>query len=189
MAIALLAKLRSLHTAAIQYPYIVLTRIIAISSHTYVSRTIRLEPALTYLSQYILDTLKKHQLDPKYTMSLGYDGASVMSGHCSGVQAQVQEVAPQAIYIHCNPHCLNLALLDSVEAVCDASEFFALLETLYVFLSTAKCRSIFQQQQKELHLDQQQWQLQRLSDTCWACWHGPVSALCYTYDDPLQHCQ
>ena len=38
--------------AAIQYLYIVLTppRIIAISSHTYVSRTIRLEPALTYLS-------------------------------------------------------------------------------------------------------------------------------------------
>ena len=37
MATALLAKLRSLHTAAIQYPYIVITlpRIIAISSHTY----------------------------------------------------------------------------------------------------------------------------------------------------------
>ena len=53
MAIALLAKLRSLQTAAIQYPYIVITlpRIIAISSHTYVSRTIRLEPALTYLSR------------------------------------------------------------------------------------------------------------------------------------------
>ena len=52
MAIALLAKLRSLHTAAIQYPYIVITlpRIIAISSHTYISRIIRLEPALTYLS-------------------------------------------------------------------------------------------------------------------------------------------
>ena len=50
MAIALLAKLRSLHMAAIQYPYIVLTlpRIIA---HTYVSRTIPLEPALTYLSR------------------------------------------------------------------------------------------------------------------------------------------
>ena len=53
MAIALLAKLRSLHTAAIQYPYIVITlpRIIAIALHTYVSPTIRLEPALTYLSK------------------------------------------------------------------------------------------------------------------------------------------
>ena len=51
------SKAKKLHTAAIQYPYIVITlpRINAISSHTYVSRTIRLEPALTYLSS--LDTL------------------------------------------------------------------------------------------------------------------------------------
>ena len=52
--------------------------------------------------------------------------------------------------------------------------FLALLESLYVFLSTAKCHSIFQQQQEELRPDQQQWQLQRLSDTCWACRHGAV---------------
>ena len=56
MAIALLAKLRSLHTATIQYQYIVLTllRIIAISLHTYLSCTIRLEPALTYLRWLIV---------------------------------------------------------------------------------------------------------------------------------------
>ena len=41
------------------------------------------------------------------------------------------------------------------------------------------------QQQKELHPDQQQRQLQRLSDTRWACRHGAVSALCYTYDAVL----
>ena len=108
-----------------------------------------------------------------------------MSGCCSGVQARIREVAPQAIYIHCNAHCLNLALIDSVKAVRDASEFFALLETLYVFLSTAQCHSIYQQQQKELHPDKEQWQLQRLSDTCWACRHGAVSAMCYTYDAVL----
>ena len=61
MAIALLAKLRNLHTAAIQYPYIVSTlpRIIAISSHTYVSRIIRLEPALTYLSNFMRNGARK----------------------------------------------------------------------------------------------------------------------------------
>ena len=50
MAITQLAKLRSIHTAAIQYPYIVLTLplIIAIPLHTYVSC---FEPALTYLSK------------------------------------------------------------------------------------------------------------------------------------------
>ena len=51
MAIALLAKLRSL------------PRIIAISSHTYVSRTIRLEPALSYLSVGLQrSTLSGHRM-------------------------------------------------------------------------------------------------------------------------------
>ena len=31
----------------------------------------------------------------------GYDGPSVMSGRCSGVQQQVKQVAPQAVYVHC----------------------------------------------------------------------------------------
>jgi hypothetical protein len=144
-------------------------------------------PSLTAesLSEYIVDTLRKYQLDPKCIVSQGYDGASVMSGCCSGVQARIREVAPQAIYIHCNAHCLNLALVDSVKAACDAYEFFTFLKTLYVFLSRAKCHSVFLQQQKEFHPDQQQRQLQRLSDTRWACRHGAVSALCYTCDAVL----
>ncbi len=60
-------------------------------------------------------------------MSQGYNGASVMSGHCSGVQTRIQRAVPQAVYVHCNAHCLNLALVDSVKGVKVAAEFFALL--------------------------------------------------------------
>ena len=56
------------------------------------------------LTQYIVNTLKKHQLDLTCIVSQGYDGASVMSGHCSGVQARFKEFAPHAIYIHCHAH-------------------------------------------------------------------------------------
>ena len=52
------------------------------------------------LSDYILTTLRSHHLDLHSLISQGYDGASVMSGRCSGVQ-RIMEVAPQAIYIHC----------------------------------------------------------------------------------------
>ena len=82
------------------------------------------------LSSYILDTLRKHELEPNRIVSQGYDGASVMSGCCKGVQTQIREMAPHAIYIHCNAHCLNLCLVDSAKAVRGASEFFGLLETL-----------------------------------------------------------
>ena len=95
------------------------------------------------LSSYILETLRKYELEPKCIVSQGYDEASVMSGCLTGVQTQIKEVAPHALYIHCNAHCLNLCLVDSAKAVCGASEFFGLLETLYVFLSTSKCHVIF----------------------------------------------
>ena len=58
------------------------------------------------LAMNILTTLRNYQLDPKYIVSQGYDGASVMSGNCTGVQTRIREVAPQAIYVHCNAHCL-----------------------------------------------------------------------------------
>ena len=75
------------------------------------------------LSTYILDTLKNNGLDPTLIVSQAYDGASVMSGRCSGVQKRIKEVAPVAIYIHCYAHCLNLALVDSTKHVSGAGGF------------------------------------------------------------------
>ena len=134
------------------------------------------------LSKYFLDILKEHQLNPKQMVSQGYDGASVMSGRCSGVQERIQAVAPQARYIHCYAHNLNLALVDCVRNNRDASEFFPLIQVLYVFLSTSKAHIIFMQKQKDLHPDKQPRQLQKLSETRCTCCYSAINAICYTYD-------
>lgn len=134
------------------------------------------------ISTYILDTLQQYQLDLKFLVSQGYDGASVMSGVVSGVQTRVREVAPQAIYVHCNAHCLNLCLVASVHAVKPAREFFTLVENLYVFLSSSKLHSLFEQHQRKLYPEKPVKQLQRLSDTRWACRQSAVNALCHTFD-------
>lgn len=63
-----------------------------------------------------------------------------------------------------------------------ATEFFALLEHLYVFISTTKAHTIFMQKQSAMHSDKQPLQLQKLSDTRWACRYAAVNALCRTYD-------
>ena len=73
-------------------------------------------------------------------------------------------------------------VLTCVDSVHGASEFFELLKTLYVFLSTSKCHVIFMEQHTQLHPDKQHRQLQKLSDTRWVCRHNAVSAVCYTYD-------
>ena len=94
------------------------------------------------LSSYIIATLRDNRLDITGLVSQGYDKASVMSGRCSGVQQRIKTVAPQAIYVHCYAHCLNLVLVDATKKVSDSADFFAIIESLYAFLSSAKAHVI-----------------------------------------------
>ncbi len=139
----------------------------------YVKEAVIFERFLTYveasrldakaMTEYIVGALNKYQLDLQGIVSQGYDGASVMSGRCSGVQKRISEIVPQAIYIHCFAHVLNLVLVDCSKKVSHASKFFALLETLYVFISSAKAHTLFENNQQEMHPSKPKLELKRLS--------------------------
>ncbi len=137
------------------------------------------------LSEYIKELITDFDFDFNKLVSQGYDGASVMSGQHSGVQTRVRKFAPYAQYIHCHAHVLNLVLVDYVRSVQAASEFFVLLEALYVFVSTSKVHVIFVENQKQLHPDKQPLELQKLSDTRWVCRYAAVNAVCRTFDSLL----
>ena len=137
------------------------------------------------LTGYIVSALETYCLDPKLIVSQGYDGASVMSGSCTGVQTRLKEVAPHATYIHCYAHSLNLVLVDCAKAIPHAAEFFCLMESLYVFIAATKAHAIFMSKQHDLHPTKQPLQLQKLSDTRWSCRYRAVNALCRTYDSLL----
>ena len=110
-----------------------------------------------------------------------YDGASVMSGSCTGVQQRIKELAPGAIYTHCCAHRLNLVLVDCSKSLPVVGEFFALLESLYVFMSTSKAREIFLEKQKLLRPGKQIIELKRLTETRWACRHQSIVAIHQTF--------
>ena len=133
------------------------------------------------LTTYLKNTLIEYNLDPCAIVSQCYDGASVMSGHLSGVQQRLRVIAPHAIYIHCCAHVLNLVLVDSVKANQIASDFFVILESLYVFLSSSKAHAVFLAKQTQFYPQRQHFQLQRLSDTRWACRQRSVNAICMTF--------
>lgn len=40
----------------------------------------------------------------------GYDGAANMAGVHRGVQAIIRQSIPDAVYVHCKAHSLNLAI-------------------------------------------------------------------------------
>lgn len=129
------------------------------------------------LTQYISATLTACSLSLEDCISQCYDGASVMSGNCAGVQRRIKELAHCAIYTHCCAHRLNLVLVDCSKSVSIVSEFLRLLESLYVFMSASKAHEIFLGKQKELMLAKQPLELKRLIETLWACRHQSIVAV------------
>lgn len=65
------------------------------------------------LSNVIKESITNLGLDLNSVRGLGFDGASNMSGIFNGCAAKFQQSYPQAIYVHCASHSLNLALSHS----------------------------------------------------------------------------
>ena len=122
------------------------------------------------LANSILESFQSYGLDVASSLvGQGYDGASVMSGCNAGVQQRIREHAPLAHYVHCYAHRLNLILVDCCKSVAEVRDFFALLERLYVFVSGSSMHLKWIEMQNRMFPGEPVRQLQKLSDTRWAC--------------------
>ncbi|KAE9523127.1 hypothetical protein AGLY_016468, partial [Aphis glycines] len=70
-----------------------------------------------------------------------YDGASVMAGHLTGLQARVKDVAPNAIFTHCLAHRLNLVLQNGCNMSSKCRIFFANLTGISAFFHNSTSRT------------------------------------------------
>lgn len=70
-----------------------------------------------------------------------YDGASVMSGHLNGLQKKIKDKAPQAVFVHCLAHRLNLVLQQSFLRMSKCRIFFASLSGIPSFFHHSAKRS------------------------------------------------
>ena len=121
------------------------------------------------LSQTILDTLQNIIGTDEMKQRLvcqTYDGAAVMSGHRSGVQARIKEICPQAIYIHCFAHQLNLVILKGTN-IFKVNDFFSHLNSFHSFFSRSPKRlSLLKKMQNES--DNRKKKIIEPSETRWA---------------------
>nr|CAI5840798.1 unnamed protein product [Callosobruchus analis] len=60
-----------------------------------------------------------------------------MSGVYGGLQTLIKEHAPNADYVHCAAHALNLVLNDAARHVREVSTFFDNLEKIYTFFGNS----------------------------------------------------
>ena len=65
-----------------------------------------------------------------------------MSSELNGVQARIKDDVPEAMFLHCYAHKLNLVLLHSAKCMPeDCKTFFKMLEGLNAFFSKSTKRT------------------------------------------------
>jgi len=120
--------------------------------------------------------LAEKGIDQLKCVAQTYDGAAVMSGAGGGVQAYFRNQHPEAIYVHCYAHELNLVLCHTCRAVSEAAELFIMLESVCSFFSVSLVNHHkFVDTQTKLGI--QPSELVQLSNTRWACQLRSVNAV------------
>ena len=91
-----------------------------------------------------MSTLNQWGLDMSCLVGQGIDGAAVMSSSKNGVQAKIAAQYPNATYVHCLSHVLNLAILSGCTAVTSICNLFDNVIKLTWFLyGSAKRKEAF----------------------------------------------
>lgn len=87
------------------------------------------------LASCILQELAYHKINetPHKMIAQTYDGASVMAGSSGGVQAIIKQQYPNAEYIHCHAHQLNLVMMNAASINRNVRIFFANLQGICTF--------------------------------------------------------
>lgn len=93
------------------------------------------------LSTVILNVMKDSKVENKLICQT-YDGASVMSGSRGGVNAIIKQQCPNAMFIHCYAHRLNLVLLYGAKTIKKVRLFVYDLTAFHTFFSKSSKRSM-----------------------------------------------
>ncbi|KAM4678573.1 zinc finger MYM-type protein 1-like isoform 1-T2 [Discoglossus pictus] len=88
-----------------------------------------------------LNTVLPEPEDKKKLIAQSYDGASVMRGDEGGVQRKIKDVYPNAHYVHCYAHQLNLIMEKAVSRIGRVRVFFSNIGGIPSFFSRSPKRT------------------------------------------------
>jgi len=111
-----------------------------------------------------------------------YDGAACMQGQYSGVRSYIQDKNPQAIYIWCFSHILNLVIVDTCDKSTSMRNFFGELQSLKSFMRARKRTAVFKEQQIKVYPDQMVCRIKNFSTTRWTSHDRAISIIHDKYE-------
>ena len=88
------------------------------------------------ITKQICDKLQADGLELQHCYSQGYDNATTMAGHISGVQKCILDMNPKAVFVPCNNHSLNLAGVHAVGVGTQSVTFICTVVKVYTFFSS-----------------------------------------------------
>ena len=68
------------------------------------------------IAEAIRDVLLRLNIDLSYYRGQIYDGAANMTGIHKGVKAEIQKIVPEAVFVYCKNHGVNLDLQHTIES-------------------------------------------------------------------------
>ncbi|XP_025669803.1 uncharacterized protein [Arachis hypogaea] len=145
----------------------------------------------TTLKKELIYVLSHYNLQVENIRGQGYDGASNMRGEWNSLQALFLKDSPQAYYVHCFAHRLQLALVAASREVLQIHEFFTQLNSIITIVSASSKRHDQLQEaqaienanlvaQNELETGKGANQistLQRVGDTRWSSHFNSICSL------------
>ena len=90
------------------------------------------------LAELIIAKLSEWGIELSRLHGQGYNGAGNMAGRLSGCAAVIAEHYPNALYIHCSSHCLNLCVVAASKITSISNMWSTLLEISIFFKYSQK---------------------------------------------------
>ncbi|KAJ1258931.1 hypothetical protein BS78_10G113900 [Paspalum vaginatum] len=91
------------------------------------------------LKKSLLEMLAKYELSVARLRGQGYDGASNMRGEFNGLQKQIRDENPNAFYVHCFAHQLQLVIVFVTSSYSSFDDFFNYV-SLIVTSASSSCK-------------------------------------------------
>ena len=125
------------------------------------------------IAEAIKSEIRVLGLDMRNCRGQGYDGAGNMSGKYSGTAMRIQNEFPDAIYVHCASHWLNLCVAHAC-SIQSIRNTFGTMKVVHDFFNWPKRLSLFEGKISAVY---NQVSRHQLIDVCRTRWIARIDAL------------
>ena len=125
------------------------------------------------LADKMLNFLRSQGVDLTKMRGQAYDGAGSMAGKTNGAAALISREYPLALYLHCASHCLNLAVVKSLDET-NVHNMMGIVDKVWIFSARPKRQ---RKLEEAIESTQPEAKVQKLKDLCRTRWIQRIDAL------------